>query len=268
MAILADTDGDVASSFIACREEPDAVTLPLTVAFFAVVFLTSALSGIFGMAGGLILLGCLLLALPASVAIVVHGVIQLASNGSRAWLSRQYIAPRIVALIASGGAVSAVALAWLDYHPDVTIVSLLIGVMPVLVWIPRRWFHFDASRPGHALACGVIAGGLTIAAGVSGPTIDLFFIRTGMDRRQIVATKAAVQVIAHAIKIIFYAGSALALSAGQWGAIALAVPVAFLGTRAGNGVLRRLSNAHFRYWTRWIVTVVGAVYLVQGLMAL
>lgn len=244
------------------------VSLFVTAAFLVVVFLTSALSGIFGMAGGLILLWFLLLALPASVAIVVHGVIQLCANASRAWLSREYINARIVALIASGGAVSAVVLALLDYHPNTTIVSLLIGLMPILVWIPRSWFHFDASRTGHALVCGLVAGGLTIASGVSGPSIDLFFIRTSMDRRQIVATKAAIQVISHAIKIVFYAGSAMMLNAGEWGVIALAVPIAFLGTRAGNGVLRRLTDANFRYWTRWIVTAVGAVYFLQALAKL
>lgn len=244
------------------------VSLFIVLAFFAVVFLTALLSGIFGMAGGLILLWFLLLALPASAAIVVHGVIQLCSNASRAWFSRHYIEARIVAIIASGGALSAIALAWVGYHPNTAIVSLLIGVMPVLVWIPRSWFHFDAARPSHAFGCGIAAGGLSIAAGVSGPTIDLFFIRTAMDRRQIVATKAAVQVISHAIKIVFYAGSAFALSSGQWGVMALAVPFAILGTRAGNGILLRLTDAHFRYWTRWIVTVIGGLYFVQGVWAL
>ncbi|MCD6007543.1 MULTISPECIES: TSUP family transporter [Halomonadaceae] len=242
------------------------MSLLIALVFFAIVFLTALLSGIFGMAGGLLLLWFLLLALPASVAIVVHGVIQLCSNASRAWFSRHYINARIVAVIASGGALSAIALALIGYHPNTTIVSLLIGVMPILVWIPKAWFHFDAARPSHAFGCGIVAGGLTIAAGVSGPTIDLFFIRTAMDRRQIVATKAAVQVIAHAIKIVFYAGSALALSGEQWGVVALAVPFAILGTRAGNGMLRRLTDANFRYWTRWIVTVIGGFYLLQGLL--
>ncbi len=247
---------------------PVIVSLFIALAFFAIVFLTSLLSGIFGMAGGLILLWFLLLALPASVAIVVHGVIQLCSNASRAWFSRHFINARIVAIIASGGALSAIALALVGYHPNTAIVSLLIGVMPVLVWIPKSWFQFDAARPGHAFCCGIVAGGLTIAAGVSGPTIDLFFIRTAMDRRQIVATKAAVQVISHAIKIVFYAGSALALSSGQWSVLALAVPFAILGTRAGNTLLRRLTDAHFRYWTRWIVTVIGGFYFLQGIGAL
>lgn len=234
--------------------------------FFLVVFLTSALSGVFGMAGGLILLWFLLLALPATSAMVVHGVIQLCANASRAWFSRRYIDFRIVAIIASGGALAALGLALVNYTPNTAIVSLLIGLMPLLVWIPKAWFRFDAARPGHAFCCGVVAGGLTIAAGVSGPTIDIFFIRTHMDRRQIVATKAAVQVIAHSIKIVFYLGAALTLTATQWGAVLLAIPFAILGTRSGNVILHRLTDANFRYWTRWIVTAIGAFYFTQGLV--
>lgn len=244
------------------------MSLPITLAFLVVVFLTSALSGVFGMAGGLILLWFLLLALPATSAIVVHGVIQLCANASRAWFSRHYIDFRIVTIIASGGALAALGLAFVNYTPNTATVSLLIGLMPLLVWMPKSWFHFDASRTSHAFGCGVVAGGLTIAAGVSGPTIDLFFIRTYMDRRQIVATKAAVQVIAHAIKIVFYAGAALTLSAGQWGAILLALPLAIFGTHTGNAILRRLTDADFRTWTRWIVTAIGAFYFIQGLWLL
>ena len=87
-----------------------------------------------------------------------------------------------------------------------------------------------------------------------------------MGRRQIVATKAAVQVISHAIKIVFYFGAALTLSASQWGAVALAIPFAVLGTRSGNALLRRLTDANFRYWTRWIVTAIGLFYFAQGLV--
>ncbi|MBD3894727.1 sulfite exporter TauE/SafE family protein [Halomonas sp. ML-15] len=234
--------------------------------FVAVVFLTSMLSGVFGMAGGLVLLWFLLLLFPATTAIAVHGVIQMTANGSRAWLSRQFIVWRIVALMTSGVLAAAGLLLWIGYSPDAATVSILIGLMPILVWMPRYWFQLDASRPSHALTCGVVSGGLTIAAGVSGPLIDIFFVRSRMDRRQIVATKAMIQVVSHAIKVLFYLGSALALSAGEWGIILLAAPFAIFGTHTGNRILARLTDANFRTWTRWIVTAIGAFYLVQGLV--
>lgn len=235
------------------------------VLFVAVVFLTSTLSGVFGMAGGLVLLWFLLLSFPATTAIAVHGVIQMTANASRAWLSRRFIIWRVVALMTTGVVLAALGLLMISYTPNVVIVSLLIGLMPIMVWMPKHWIYLDATRTSHALACGLVSGGLSIAAGLSGPLIDIFFIRTRMDRRAVVATKAMIQVIAHIIKILFYLGAALSLSRGEWTIILLAAPLAIIGTSAGNVILKRLTDANFRAWTRWIVTVIGTFYFVQGL---
>jgi uncharacterized membrane protein YfcA len=232
------------------------------------VFLTSLLSGVFGMAGGLILLWVLLLLMPVGTAIAVHGVIQMVANGSRAWFSREYVDYRILRILCLGLALSAVALLFLNYKPNIIVVSIAIGLMPVLVWLPVQRLHLDASRPSHALVCGLIAGALTVGVGVSGPTIDIFFIRTMMDRRTVIATKAATQLVSHATKVVFYWNAASLLPAADWLAIALAAPIAILGTRAGNAILQRLTDANFRAWTRWIVTVIGVVYLVRGLSPL
>lgn len=237
-------------------------------ALISVVFLTSMLSGVFGMAGGLVLLWFLLIMFPAGTAMAVHGVIQLTSNGSRAWLSRRFIVWRIVMLMTLGVLIAAGLLLLFSYSPNAATVSLFIGLMPILVWIPKRWFHLDANRTSHALGCGIAAGSLTIAAGVSGPLIDIFFVRSQMDRRQVVATKAMIQVVAHSIKILFYLGAAMALSTSEWGIVLLATPFAIFGTHTGNRILQRLTDANFRTWTRWIVTGIGIFYLLQGLFLL
>ena len=52
----------------------------------ATAFVTAALSGVFGMAGGLVLMGALALVLPVSAAFVTHGILQLVANGWRAIL--------------------------------------------------------------------------------------------------------------------------------------------------------------------------------------
>ena len=52
---------------------------------------TAFLSGIFGMAGGMILIGVLLALLPVPEAMMLHGVTQMASNGWRALLWWRYV---------------------------------------------------------------------------------------------------------------------------------------------------------------------------------
>ena len=57
---------------------------PLLIATLCLTMVaTSFLSGIFGMAGGMILIGVLLALLPLPEAMVLHGVTQMASNGWR-----------------------------------------------------------------------------------------------------------------------------------------------------------------------------------------
>jgi uncharacterized membrane protein YfcA len=240
------------------------MNLLLAAALLVSVFATSMLSGIFGMAGGLILLGILLLVLPVGTAIAVQGAIQLVANGSRAWFSRGYIDWRVLAIMTAGLLSAALLLLLIRYTPDLATVYVVIGLLPILLWIPQSWLALDASKPHHAFICGLLGGGINLAVGVAGPTLDMFFIRTAMDRRAIIATKAAAQVVNHGAKILFYWQATALLNPLEWSAIALAAPVAILGTSAGHWVLQRISDANFKSWTRLIVTAIGAYYLLRA----
>jgi len=232
------------------------------------VLFTSTLSGVFGMAGGLVLLAALLTVLPVATAIAVQAAIQIVANGSRAFLSRKFIDWRILGMICVGLVAAAILLFILRYTPDLATVCIAIGLMPILVWIPNHWLALDASKPHHAFLCGFLGGGLSLALGVSGPTVAIFFIPPQMDRRTIVATKAATQVVSHASKVFFYGATASAMVAGDWLIVLVAVPFAIAGTNLGYHILQRLSDAGFRAWTRWIVTFIGIFYLLRGLSLL
>ncbi|KKB08757.1 TSUP family transporter [Devosia chinhatensis] len=228
------------------------------------VFVTSTLSGVFGMAGGLILLAVLLALMPVATAIAVQGAIQIVANGSRAWFSREHIDWPILGTICTGLVAAAIVLFILRYKPDLASVCIAIGLMPILVWIPKDWLALDASKPLHGFLCGLLGGGLNLAVGVSGPTVDVFFIRTMMDRRRVIATKAATQVVSHAAKVVFYGGLADAVVSSDWIFVLVAAPFAIAGTNLGYHILQRMSDAGFRHWTRWVVTAIGAFYLVRG----
>jgi uncharacterized membrane protein YfcA len=245
------------------------------VAFFTslilllVVLITATVSGVFGMAGGLMLMGALTLAMPVSAAMVAHGAVQFVSNGWRAVLHRKHIHWRIIAMYGVGSAIAAGLLFFLTYDPSKAWVYLLLGLIPALAWIPKGQFNFDAAKPAHAIACGLSVTGLNVAAGVSGPLLDVFFVRTALTRHQIVATKAATQAFSHTVKMVFY-GAPL-LGATQTGLpplwfFAAAAPLAMLGAWLGGKVLDTMSDVNFLKWTRWIVTALGVIYLVQAAM--
>jgi len=231
-------------------------------------FLTATLSGIFGMAGGLVLMGALAFVLPVSAAFVTHGILQLVANGWRAALHRQHIAWGILINYALASAVAAAVVALIAFAPSRPLLFLLLGLVPMLVWLPRNWLQLDAARTPHALISGFLVTALNLTAGVAGPLLDIFFVRTALTRHQIVATKAATQVFSHLAKIIVY-GAPLVM-AGTRGALpplwvfALAIPASMLGTAAGGWVLDRMSDANFKRWTAWIVTAIGIFYLAKA----
>ena len=230
-------------------------------------FLTAALSGVFGMAGGLILKGALALVLPVSATFVAHGLLQLVANAWRAILHRKHVAWRIVGVYAIGAFVAAGLVGLIALEPTKAGLYLMMGLVPGLVWLPQTWVKVDASRPPHAFIAGVSVTGMNLSAGVAGPLLDVFFVRTALTRHAIVATKAATQVFSHLMKVVVY-GAPLLAAGGKglppaW-VFAFAVPLSMLGTAAGGLVLDRLSDVNFKRYLRLILTGIGAVYLVQA----
>lgn len=230
-------------------------------------FLTATLSGIFGMAGGLALMGALAFVLPVSAAFVTHGILQLVANGWRATLHRQHVHWRIIANYAVASAVAGGLIALVSFSPSRPLLFLMLGLVPMLVWLPKSRIQLDASKTGHALLSGFLVTLVNLTAGVAGPLLDIFFVRTALTRHQIVATKAATQVFSHLAKIIVYGAPLLAAPKGTlppWWLFALAIPASMLGTVAGGWVLDRISDVDFKRWTAWIVTGIGFVYLLKA----
>jgi uncharacterized membrane protein YfcA len=230
--------------------------------------ISAFISGIFGMAGGLVLMGVLAALLPVATAMIVHGAIQMVSNGWRAFLLRRSIDWRIFARYAVGSIAAVLLLALLAWRPDKTMVYLLLGLTPLMVWVPRTIMDLNIQKRGQAEAAGFIVQALNTLAGVAGPLLDLFFVRTEMTRQAIVATKSATQVLAHLVKIAFWSLPFLAATSDlamppAWLFI-LAIPLSMTGTWLGGLVLHRMNDVNFKRWMRWLVTVIGAVYLARA----
>lgn len=237
------------------------------VAVIVAAFATATLSGVFGIAGGLILMGVLALLLPVTAAFVTQGLLQLTANGWRVVVHRQHVQWRIVALCALGSAAAGALVAAVAFAPSKPLLYLLLGLVTGLVWLPQSALGLDAARPLPALACGFVVTTLNLTAGAAGPLLDIFFVRTVLTRHQIVATKAATQVFSHLAKVIVFGGMILKSDAAGmppvWLFIA-AVPVSMAGTILGGRILDRMSDVNFKRWTRWIVTAIGVGYLIRA----
>ena len=251
------------------------MSIPVIALLLAATLLTAAISGVFGMAGGLILMGVLTWLTPVAVAMVLHGSIQMISNGSRAAFLWKHISWTVIGRYLAGVALAVAVLVFIAWRPSEPVVFILLGLTPMVVWLPKERFHLDAQKPVHAALCGFLVQMLNTLAGVAGPLLDLFFVRTEMTRQAVVATKAATQVLAHAIKVAFW-GLPLVIGRDAVDAVTFPplwlfaglVPLSLAGTWLGGRVLERMSDANFRKWTKWIVSVIGVVYLVRGIVGL
>ena len=241
------------------------MSLAASAVVLVAVLLTATLSGVLGMAGGLLLMGVLLLVLPTAVAFVVHGLLQLVSNGWRTVLHRRHVRWPVIAWYSVGSLAAALLLAALSWIPSKQVIYLALGLVPALVWLPRRWLALDVTRPPQAVAAGLLSTGVNLVAGVSGPLLDVFFVRAELGRHAVVATKAATQALAHLAKVAVYGAALTGGGPGvPWLVVLLGVPLSVLGTAVGGRLLDRMTDAAFARTTRWVVTGIGAAYLVQA----
>jgi uncharacterized protein len=230
---------------------------------------TSFISGILGMAGGMILMGILLAMLPLPVAMMLHGITQLASNGWRAILWRDKVDWRIFRGYVYGAIAMLVIFAIVKLVVSKPVAFIVMGLTPFIALILPEEFHLNVERKGQPFACGFICSGLALMAGVSGPILDIFFVRSKMGRHAVVATKAMTQSFSHLSKIAYFGVFAAVegTEVNPWLG-GLMVILAFTGTSLSRRVLESMNDKSFRLWTRWTVMTLGVFYLGSGIWSL
>lgn len=231
--------------------------------------ITALISGLFGMAGGMIFMGVITSFLGVSEAMVVHGAVQGLSNSYRAFLLRPNIRWDILGFQAIGALPAILCLALIAFVPSKAIVYFALGALPFILWLPRGWMQGDAERPRDAMLCGFMVVGLNLTAGIAGPALDFFYVKTGLSRLEIVATKALTMFTAHMIKIVYF-GLPLLLTSNLSGlpsawVFAAVIPCVMIGTYIGTRILHRLSDIQFKSYTKYLVTLVGCIYLWRGM---
>tara|TARA_R110000787_G_scaffold1372_26_gene5267 strand:- start:8531 stop:9280 length:750 start_codon:yes stop_codon:yes gene_type:complete len=239
-----------------------------TLIILATVLVTTFISGIFGMAGGIIFMGVLAALVPVATAMIIHGAIQMVSNGYRAFLWRDHIQWKIFRRYALGSVAAIALLFALRWRPDSQMVYLMLGLTTLLVWLPKRLVDLDIQKRFQAEGAGFVVQALNTVAGVAGPLLDLFFVRTDMTRHAIVATKAVTQVLAHFVKIIFWSVPVI-VAAGPgalppaW-LILAAIPLSMLGTTLGGKVMQQMTDVNFKRGMKYLVTAIGLVILLKA----
>ena len=240
---------------------------PVAIAVVGVTMLaTSFISGIFGMAGGLILLGVLLIFMDVAPAMVLFGAVQTTSNGWRATLWRRHVDWSIVWRFLVGSTAVFLLMRSVALLPSKATLYITLGLLPLAAYMLPKRATLDITRPGVPYFAGGLIIVLQLMAGAAGHILDVFFQKSALDRRTIVATKAVTQVTGHIYRIIYFGSFAATLDVSfpVW-VYAAAIALTIAGTSLAAVVLTRMTDDGFRLWSRRVTLGVSVTYLARGL---
>jgi uncharacterized membrane protein YfcA len=239
----------------------------LALSVIAVTILaTSFISGIFGMAGGLVLLGVLLVFLDVAPAMVLFGAVQTVSNGWRSALWLRHVNWSIVWRYLVGSTLMFLMLRSVAVLPSKATLYIGLGLIPFVADLLPKRLTPDITRPGAPYICGAFILTLQLMAGAAGHILDIFFQKSRLDRRTIVGTKAVTQVTGHLYRIAYFGSFEFAFDTGiAWWAYGAALVLSVAGTSLAAPVLLRMSDVGFRAWSRRLTMSIASVYLAWGL---
>ncbi|MEM8902416.1 MAG: TSUP family transporter [Actinomycetota bacterium] len=226
---------------------------------------TSVLSAVAGLGGGIILLLVLAQFFAPAVAIPLQSGVQFVANGSRALMIRSDISWPAVGwstVLVFPGALLGVRVATALPEDGLRV---LLGVFVLVVgWRPSllRWRGRRALSTRAMLPVGGVAGFINATAGASGPFTAPFFRAVTATHTAFVATAAASQVIAHTSKIGAYSLADFRL-ADHLDVIVVGAVAVTVGSRIGVRLLGRASPEQLELVFRIVLTAL-AVRLIVG----
>ncbi|HPF40617.1 MAG TPA: sulfite exporter TauE/SafE family protein [Phycisphaerae bacterium] len=237
---------------------------------------TSALSGMLGMAGGILLLAIMFSVMDdATEVIPLHGAVQLVSNGTRALAFLPHVDFRTVVRFTLGTLPGIVIgyflLQKFGKSPEAQpYLRMLIGAyILIATFLPKpkkaeqsrmTWYDFPL--------LGFVTGAAALLVGATGPLIAPLFARRDFVKERLVATKAMCQMVTHVEKLIVF--GLIGIDFGRFGPILAAMIVAvIIGTYLGRAMIRKLSPELFVTLFKVALTLAGLkVLLIDGVWPL
>jgi uncharacterized membrane protein YfcA len=230
----------------------------------AAVFAAALVSGVFGMAGGMIMLGVLLVFFDVPTAMVMFSLLAVAGNTWRVVSWWRYINWPILYAYAAGGLIAVVLLRFVAFVPSKGLVYLVLGLMPWAIELLPRTHRPSIETRGVPLLTGIATTAIQLVAGNGGLFLDVFFQKSTLDRKTTVATKAICGTVGNLARMLYFGTlSGIDESFPLW-AFGPAVVLAISGTMVAPLILERMSDQSFRRWTRKLIFVVSAVYLARA----
>ena len=223
------------------------MTISVMAALAVLALISSGISAVIGMAGGVTLISGMMLVIPAGMVVPIHGVVQLASNSTRLLVFLKHVRWRIVGwfgVAALPGALLGATV--VTSIPDVwlTLGIALFILVATHVPRPKRPRGGEVKRAWIFAPVGLAAGFLGMLVGVTGPFIAPFFLRENVLKEELIATKAFCQAFVHLWKLPAF--MAIGFSYGEHTTLLVVLVLMVIsGTVLGKRLLHRVSERLF-----------------------
>lgn len=218
-------------------------------------FLTSALAGVMGMGGGVLLLAAMPGLVPVQAMFPLHAATQLASNVSRAGFGWRHIQWDMLPAIGVGALMGA----WLGGEVYATLdlhwLPLVIGVLILLLsWIPVPQARGEGNWA--LLFLGFYQTGLGMLAGATGPLGAAVLLRRHSQRDWLVVNTAMYMSLSHLVRLAAFV--VLGFSFSPWWPLLVAMVIAVTaGSWTGTKLRQKIPQFNFQRLFRWLVTLLA-----------
>jgi uncharacterized membrane protein YfcA len=221
----------------------------------ALALLTSTLTAITGIGGGMILIALMPGFMPAAAIVPVHAMVQLFSNSSRALFGWRFLRWEYVLAFVAGGIAGGLIAAGIRREIDLEYTPLLIAAFILYsVWGPP--LKLKHPPRGEFVLIGMLQTGLSMIVGATGPMGQAALLRRGLQRDTLVVTGALMTTFTHLIKVCLFALLGFSFL-DYWQLIAGMSAGVIAGAFIGTHIRYRIDEKIFRQFLKWALTLLA-----------
>jgi uncharacterized membrane protein YfcA len=238
------------------------------IVLFLCTLLAFSLSAVCGGGAGLLLMPVIGLYLPSAQLPATLSIGTAASSLSRLaifytsirWSIVKWFVPAALPAVLIG----AFLLRYINpLYLEIIMGLFLIGNLPALIKKPTEKKHKPDSSHRSLIIIGFLAGFLSGLTGAVGLLFNRFYLKYGLSKEEIVATRAANEIILHIIKLILYASFGLLTGS----VITMGVVIATAGWLSSwfmKWGLKQISEVFFRKIGYGAMVLSGVMMLTQS----
>ena len=216
---------------------------------------TSIIAAILGFGGGMLLIAIMPNFLPATVIIPAHGIVQLASNSSRAIFSLNQVAWHLLPPFLIGSAIGLGIFTYILFHLSHHYIPLAIGSYILLNLWSQSFANF-MQRFESFYIIGALQTGLGLIVGAPGPLTQNILLKKLQNRDQFIATGALFMTISHSAKVVVFG-----LIGFQFGehlyTILFMSAGAILGSFIGSSMRKKIDNKIYISMLKYLLTLLA-----------